>query len=659
MFFSNRFVRVREATRHVQTSTKHNSLLDRLRQELADIKDAGTYKQERVIRSSQGPNITVKNQQVLNFCANNYLGLSNHPSVVDAAKESLITRGFGLSSVRFICGTQDIHKELEQVISQFHHTEDTILYPSCFDANAGFFEAILGKQDAILTDELNHASIIDGIRLCKAERHRYKHMDMKDLESKLKETQHCRTRMIATDGVFSMDGDVAPLKDICDLADRYDAQVFIDECHATGLFGATGRGSDEYCGVRGRIQIINSTLGKALGGATGGYTTGPKEIIEILRQRSRPYLFSNSLSPPVVGASLHVFKLLQETSEFVDTIRQNTHRFRDQMTEAGFTLKGSRDHPIVAVMVGDARLASQLADDMLTRGIYVIGFSYPVVPKGQARIRVQLSAAHSLEHIDKAPPALGFVMAGNRNDSRLYVKNKQRACKDASIKSISHFFHQNVSHKTLLDTVEHLNKDPLMDGILVQLPLPPQIHTQTILDRIHPSKDVDGLHPFNFGECAMRDRSPCLIPCTAKGIIELLQYENVELEGKTAVIIGRSNLVGNPISMLLRKHDATIIQCHSKTINLPQYVKQADIVIAACGAPHLIRGSWLQKGSVVIDVGINFVSGKTQDQSLIGDVCFEEALGIASLITPVPGGVGPMTIAMLLKNVVTAYKQTH
>jgi glycine C-acetyltransferase len=273
---------------------------------------------------------------------------------------------------------KDIHKRLEKVISEYHGTEDTILYPSCFDANAGLFEACLNQEDAIITDELNHASIIDGIRLCKAERHRFKHMDLNDLEAKLKATQHCRTRLIATDGVFSMDGDVAPLKEICDLAEEYNAQVFIDECHATGFFGKTGRGSDEYCGVQGRIDIINSTLGKALGGGTGGYTTGRKEVIGILRQRSRPYLFSNSLSPPVVGASLEVFKMLMESSEYVDMIRANTHRFRDRMTEAGFTLKGSRDHPIVAVMIGDARLASQLADDMLKKGIYVIGFSFPV-----------------------------------------------------------------------------------------------------------------------------------------------------------------------------------------------------------------------------------------------------------------------------------------
>ncbi|DBA00732.1 TPA: hypothetical protein N0F65_001203 [Lagenidium giganteum] len=392
------------------STAKRNALVDRLANELKDIERAGTYKNERVISSPQGAEITVQSNQVLNFCANNYLGLSNHPDAVSSAKDTLDSHGFGLSSVRFICGTQDIHKRLEKVISDFHGTEATILYPSCFDANAGLFEACLNAEDAIITDELNHASIIDGIRLCKAERHRYKHMDLDDLEAKLKATQHCRTRLIATDGVFSMDGDVAPLKEICDLADKYNAQVFVDECHATGFFGATGRGSDEYCGVQGRIDIINSTLGKALGGGTGGYTTGRKEVVDILRQRSRPYLFSNSLGPPVVGASLKVFEMLNESSEYVDRIRDNTHRFRERMTKAGFTLKGSWDHPIAPVMIGDARLASELADDMLKKGIYVIGFSYPVVPKGLARIRVQLSAAHTREDVDKAVDA--FIECG-------------------------------------------------------------------------------------------------------------------------------------------------------------------------------------------------------------------------------------------------------
>lgn len=368
----------RSSTRAFSTAPR-NALVDRLREELAAIERAGTFKRERVIASPQGAEIAVADgARVLNFCANNYLGLSNHPAVVEHAKRALDSHGFGLSSVRFICGTQDIHKRLERVISDFHGTEDTILYPSCFDANAGLFEGILNHEDAIITDELNHASIIDGIRLCKAERHRFKHMDLRDLEAKLQATQHCRTRLIATDGVFSMDGDVAPLREICDLADQYNAQVFVDECHATGFFGATGRGSDEYCGVQGRIDVINSTLGKALGGGTGGYTTGRQEVVDILRQRARPYLFSNSLGPPVVGASLKVFEMLSESSEYVDQIRANTHRFRDRMTAAGFTLSGSRDHPIAPVMIGDARLASELADDMLKQGIYVIGFSYPV-----------------------------------------------------------------------------------------------------------------------------------------------------------------------------------------------------------------------------------------------------------------------------------------
>jgi glycine C-acetyltransferase len=332
----------RSSSRLLSTSAGRNSFVDRLRDELTAIQAAGTFKHERVIASPQGAEISVGGKSVLNFCANNYLGLSNHPAVEQAAAQTLQQRGFGLSSVRFICGTQDIHKQLEQAISAFHGTEDTILYPSCFDANAGLFEAVLNKEDAILTDELNHASIIDGVRLCKAERHRFKHMDLADLEQKLKDTQHCRTRLIATDGVFSMDGDVAPLREIVALADKYDAQLFIDECHATGFFGPTGRGSDEYCGVNGKVDIINSTLGKALGGSTGGYTTGRKEVVDLLRQRSRPYLFSNSLGPSVVGASLKVFEMLTESSAFVDKIRANTHRFRDRMTEAGFTLKGAR-----------------------------------------------------------------------------------------------------------------------------------------------------------------------------------------------------------------------------------------------------------------------------------------------------------------------------
>ncbi|OQR86400.1 2-amino-3-ketobutyrate coenzyme A ligase, mitochondrial precursor [Achlya hypogyna] len=387
----------------------HTSLTARLVDEVRAIKAAGTFKAERVITSAQGPVIMVNGAPVLNFCANNYLGLSNDPAVVAAAKAALDSHGFGLSSVRFICGTQDLHKQLEAAIAHFHGTDDAILFPSCFDANAGLFEAILGPEDAVISDELNHASIIDGIRLCKAERRRYKHMDLADLEAQLVATQHCRTRLIATDGAFSMDGDVAPLQGICNLADKYNAHVFIDECHATGFFGATGRGSDEYCNVRGRIDIINSTLGKALGGGTGGYTTGRQAVIDLLRQRARPYLFSNSVAPAVVGASLKVFEILSTSNAHVDKIRANTHHFRDRMTAAGFTLTGARDHPIVAVMLGDARVAADLAERMLAQGIYVIGFSYPVVPKGKARIRVQLSAAHSRADVDKCVDA--FIAA--------------------------------------------------------------------------------------------------------------------------------------------------------------------------------------------------------------------------------------------------------
>jgi glycine C-acetyltransferase len=332
-----------------------------------------------------------------------YLGLSNHPRIVKAARDALDTRGFGLSSVRFICGTQDIHKELEHEIAKFHGKEDAILYPSCFDANAGIFEQLLGAEDAVISDSLNHASIIDGIRLSKAQRFRYDHLNMENLEQILKETlTSARNRLIVTDGVFSMDGDVAPLKQICDLADKYKAQVFIDECHATGFFGATGRGTPEYCGVGDRVDIINSTLGKALGGATGGYTAGPKAVIDLLRQRSRPYLFSNSVTPSVVGASLETFRMLGESSDLIQKLQRNVHMFRTQMTDAGFKLGGSFDHPIAPVLLGDARLAAEFADEMLNRGIYVVGFSFPVVPRGQARIRVQLSAAHEESQVQDA-----------------------------------------------------------------------------------------------------------------------------------------------------------------------------------------------------------------------------------------------------------------
>ncbi|KAL4658007.1 2-amino-3-ketobutyrate coenzyme A ligase, mitochondrial [Arapaima gigas] len=354
----------------------------------------------------------VTSKDILNFCANNYLGLSSHPEVVQAGVQALQQYGAGLSSVRFICGTQDLHKRLEQKLAQFHEREDAILYASCFDANAGLFEVLLGPDDAVLSDELNHASIIDGIRLCRAKRLRYRHMDLNDLENKLKESQSCRLRLVATDGVFSMDGDVAPLREICDLAERYRAMVFIDECHATGFMGPRGRGTDELLGVMDKVHIVNSTLGKALGGAAGGYTVGPKPLIDLLRQRSRPYLFSNSLPPPVVGCSTRAVELLLSSNEIAQSMAAKTKRFRDSMSEAGFTISGS-NHPICPVMLGDARLASLMADDMLKLGVYVIGFSYPVVPKGKARIRVQISAAHSDQDIDRCVDA--FIQTGRKH----------------------------------------------------------------------------------------------------------------------------------------------------------------------------------------------------------------------------------------------------
>lgn len=389
-----------------------DSFYDRLAAEIEGIKAAGTYKKERVITSSQSSAIHVQEAsgEVLNFCANNYLGLSNHPILIEAAKKALDTHGFGLSSVRFICGTQDLHKELEAAISKFHGTEDTILYPSCFDANAGIFEALMGPEDAIISDSLNHASIIDGIRLSKAQRHRYTHLNMGELEKLLQDTQSARSRLVVTDGVFSMDGDVAPLKEMLALCRKYDARLFIDECHATGFFGPTGRGTDEYCGVYGQVDIINSTLGKALGGATGGYTTGRKVVVDLLRQRSRPYLFSNSLAPSVAGASLAVFRLLDGDTSFVNKLRDSVHYYRDRLTAAGFTVKGARDHPIAPVMIGDARLASEVADAMLKRGIYVVGFSFPVVPRGEARIRTQISASHTRAQLDKCINA--FIEVG-------------------------------------------------------------------------------------------------------------------------------------------------------------------------------------------------------------------------------------------------------
>ncbi|MFH1313461.1 MAG: glycine C-acetyltransferase [Candidatus Eisenbacteria bacterium] len=380
--------------------------------QLAEIKEAGLFKNEWVILTPQGAEIRVKQGEVINFCANNYLGLANHPKVVAAAKEGLEKYGYGMSSVRFICGTQNIHKELEREIADFMGTDDTILYSSCFDANGGLFETLLDKDCIIITDALNHASIIDGIRLCKAERKIYKHADMADLEEKLKESKSARIRMVATDGVFSMDGDVAKLDEICDLADKYDALVMIDDAHSTGFFGKTGRGTPEFRGVMGRVDVITSTLGKALGGASGGFTTGRQEIIDTLRQRSRPYLFSNTVPPPITCAALATFRMLGETTELRDTLEENTKYFREQMTAKGFDIKPGL-HPIVPIMLGDAKLAHDMAKDLLTEGIYVIGFSYPVVPKGQARIRVQVSAAHTKAHLDKAIEA--FVKVGKKH----------------------------------------------------------------------------------------------------------------------------------------------------------------------------------------------------------------------------------------------------
>jgi glycine C-acetyltransferase len=375
---------------------------------LAEIESAGLWKHERLITSPQAAHITTGGAEVINFCANNYLGLSSHPRVIAAARKALDDRGYGLSSVRFICGTQDRHKELEAAISTFLGTEDTILYSSCFDANGGLFESILGDQDAIISDALNHASIIDGIRLCKAERHRYEHDDLSDLEAKLKSTQGKRLRMIATDGVFSMDGDIARLDAICDLADRYRALVMVDDSHATGFVGKTGRGSPELRGVMDRVDVYTSTLGKALGGASGGFTSGRKEIIDLLRNRSRPYLFSNTLAPPIVAGSIEAIALISESTALRDKLEANTRRFRAGMTAAGLAIREGT-HPITPVMLGDARLAADMAQRLLGHGIYVIGFSYPVVPKGQARIRVQLSAAHTDDDIDRAITAFTTV----------------------------------------------------------------------------------------------------------------------------------------------------------------------------------------------------------------------------------------------------------
>jgi glycine C-acetyltransferase len=381
-----------------------------LKNELASISEAGLFKKERIIIQPQSTEVEVDTgEKVLNFCANNYLGLSSHPEVVKAAKDALDTHGFGMSSVRFICGTQDIHKELEKKISSFLSTEDTILYAAAFDANGGLFEPLFSKEDAIISDSLNHASIIDGVRLCKAERYRYKNNDMSDLEVQLIKSQSQRNRVIVTDGVFSMDGYIAQLDKICDLAEKYDALVMVDDCHSTGFVGPTGRGTHEHCNVVGRVDIITGTLGKALGGAMGGFTSGKKEIIEILRQKSRPYLFSNSLAPSIVGAGIKVLDILSESTLLRDKLESNTKYFREKMSEAGFDIKQGI-HPIVPVMLYDAKIAGLMADKLLEEGVYVIGFFFPVVPKDQARIRVQISAAHSLENIDKA--LMAFIKIG-------------------------------------------------------------------------------------------------------------------------------------------------------------------------------------------------------------------------------------------------------
>ena len=386
----------------------NETFVNRIEKELDEIRQAGLFKQERIIASEQGAEILVNGKRVLNFCANNYLGLSSHPKVIEAAHRTIDSRGFGMSSVRFICGTQDIHKELEEKLSQFLGTEDTILYAAAFDANGGVFEPLFQEQDAIISDALNHASIIDGVRLCKAQRFRYEHNNMADLEVKLQEAAGCRSRIIVTDGSFSMDGTIAQLDTICDLADKYDAIVMTDECHSSGFIGKTGRGTHEYRNVMGRVDIITGTLGKALGGASGGFTSGRKPIIEMLRQRSRPYLFSNTLAPSIVGGSIAVLDMLTATTDLRDKLEANTRYFREQITAAGFDIKPG-DHPIVPIMLYDAVLSQKFAAALLEEGVYVIGFFFPVVAKGQARIRVQLSAAHSREHLDAALAAFKKV----------------------------------------------------------------------------------------------------------------------------------------------------------------------------------------------------------------------------------------------------------
>lgn len=388
----------------------YGKMKEYLQAEINAIQEGGIYKRERIIVSPQGANVTINTgEKVVIMCANNYLGLSSHPAVIQAAKDTLDTHGFGMSSVRFICGTQDIHKELERKIADFYGTEDTILYAAAFDANGGVFEPLFGEEDAIISDELNHASIIDGVRLCKANRYRYKHSDMADLEQQLIKAQEQRFRIIVTDGVFSMDGDIARMDEICALAEKYDALVMSDECHSAGFIGKTGRGVPEYCGVSGKVDIITGTLGKALGGAMGGYTTGKKEIIELLRQRSRPYLFSNSLAPAIVGASNKVFEILSSTTELRDILEENTKYFKDRILAAGFDIKPGNS-PIVPIMLYDAALSQKFADALLEEGVYAIGFFFPVVAKGQARIRTQISAAHSKEDLDKAIAA--FIKVG-------------------------------------------------------------------------------------------------------------------------------------------------------------------------------------------------------------------------------------------------------
>ena len=388
----------------------YGKLKDALASELKIIEESGLLKRERIITSPQGPSVKVNTgDNVVVMCANNYLGLSSHPEVIQAAKDALDTHGFGMSSVRFICGTQDIHKQLEQKIAAFYGTEDTILYPAAFDANGGLFEPLFSEEDAIISDALNHASIIDGIRLCKAQRYRYQHSDMQDLEEQLKLAQAQRFRIIVTDGVFSMDGDIAKMDKICDLADKYDALVMTDECHSAGFIGKTGRGVPEHCGVMDRVDIITGTLGKALGGAMGGYTTGKKEIIEMLRQRSRPYLFSNSLAPSIVGASIKVFEILSSTTVLRDKLEQNTLYFKEKIRSAGFDIKPG-DSPIVPIMLYDAALSQKFAELLLKEGVYAVGFFFPVVAKGQARIRTQISAAHSISDLDKAITA--FIKVG-------------------------------------------------------------------------------------------------------------------------------------------------------------------------------------------------------------------------------------------------------